>query len=177
MGKLVDDITVDPISGGDPYRIDPAQDVQLCEGELGECADGHRVSKGHHVKPPNSSGPSGGGPELLSLLSKIACRPPMELCRQWTFADRGRVGLDHAHDVFDGGWRNAHAGASASRKCRRRGNVGIRAPIEIAHNSELALQEDALIRREVFSQYGNRRTNIVAKPVTPGLNSLQDLLH
>src|SRR5579884_3742203 len=138
-------LPVDLVADDDSHRPQAVKDVELGHRKTREAGQAGRVAQCHGIQPANPARPSRRGAVLLTPFAEPRGLALCHLGGKRALTDGGSVGLHHAHHVRDVPWRDAKAWAGAGGKGGRGRDVGVGAPVKIAHHSELAFGQNSII--------------------------------
>ena len=149
-------------------RVEAVEHVELGQRDGAVAGQPDAEADSHRVVPAAAPRPAGRCSVLDPSLAQALSLLVLELGRQRPRADRRGVRLGHAEDLVDGhrGQAGAQAGASGDRAGA--GDVGIDAPVDVAHRSQLALEQDVLAARQRLVDQRLPVDDVRAQPLTGG---------
>ena len=134
--------------------VEPGQDIELGQRDLGDARDADRVSQRHQVEPPAPTLAPGRGAELVALLQHVLSRGVIEFGRERALADACHVRLGDAKDTVDACRTDARPGAGRARDRVGRRHERVRPVVDVEHRPLRALKQHALacVERPVDQQ-------------------------
>ena len=132
------------VTGAQGDLVEAVEHVELGDRERVEAVHAHRVAHHHRVVPAAPARAPGRGAVLAAALAQQVALGAVQLRRQRSLADAGRVGLGDAEDRADGARADAEAGADAADRRARRRDEGVGAVIDVELRPLGALEQHAL---------------------------------
>lgn len=146
--------------------VEVVQHVQLGQVEGRVVVDRVRVPQQHEVEPPAASATASRDSKFLANRLQLVADVVQLLCREWTGADAGGVGLDHPDDRSDAHrvQRQALDGTADSSRGRRNERVG--AVIQVQHEGIGTLDERRVSGMLVFLKESKLVDNVWFQDLT-----------
>ena len=148
-------------------RVERVEHVELGDGEVREAVHHGSLADHRGVEPAAAAVTARRGTVLVADLAEGVARLVQELRREGAVAHAGRVGLDHAPDLVQGGRTNAGAAARVARDGVARGHERVGALVHVEDSALGTLEHQALARLhglvEHLAHVGDERLDLLAE--------------
>ena len=142
--QVVDHLTVEAIADTHLDLVETVEHVELGQRDAADAVDLHRLAHHHRVEPAAAAGPAGHRSEFLAPLAEGPADLVVELRREGSAADAGRVRLGDAENVVEHTRSQTGPSRRLSGDGGRRRHERIGAVIDVEHGALGALEQDPL---------------------------------
>src|SRR5438034_124165 len=177
LGELREDVAAVAVAHADLHRLALVEYVELGQRDRVQAVDARGVTPDDRVEPATASRPPRRGAVLVAARADRLGERARHLGRKRPRAHARRVGLRDAEHAVQTRGRDPRAGRRATGGRGRRGDVRVRAVVDVEHRGLRALEEHAVAIVDPAREQQGGVGDVGCEPAGVAEVLVEDLLH